>query len=211
MFFTACKKSDFKSEKIEMVATVPSISQLQDRFGFTSIDTVSLENNISLRTSKNLDSLSNSENTIKELDLQKVTKINWGPSNKISYLIPFKSNCNKSLIVSFDIVDTNNPIDFTGAVIVENKVDSITGDGYIVYTDINGVVIHDIDNGNIKTEKAIDKPKTKPAPITYNQAFRRCFDAVYNDYCDGIIGCASWYATPAPALVAVAYCSIKVS
>jgi hypothetical protein len=206
MFFTACKKNDLKTEKIENAVNAPSISQLQDKFGFVSIDTTNLVDNVPLRTNKNLDSLSNSQNTIKELDLANVVKVNWGKYEQVSYLIPFKSNSNKSLIVSFDVNDTNNPIDFTGAVIVENKVDTITGDGFMIYTDINGTIIHDIDNGNFKSEKAAQVTKQ---PLTYNKAFRRCFDWVYNDFCDGPIGCAAWYATPAPALLAVAYCTIK--
>ncbi|MBF7092327.1 hypothetical protein IUY40_12340 [Flavobacterium sp. ALJ2] len=168
---------------------------LQKKYDFEKISLNVDKSNIStFKDFKNLNKLTNKSSKLEELDLRKVTQIDW-KDNVTSYFIPFENNPNKSIVILVTNDDTNN-IDFSKGTIVENNVNQNTGTGHIIITTQEDTIHRSFVNGVLLQEITLSGRKT----------FRACFDDAYNSICDGFIGCASWYSSPLPALTAVAYC-----
>lgn len=170
---------------------------LQKKYNFDNISLNVDKSNISaFKNLNNLNKLTNKFSKPEELDLKKVTEINW-KDNITSYFIPFANNPNKSIVIVETRGNSNDSnIDFSKGTIVENNVDQNTGTGYIIITTEEEIIHRSFVNGVLTQELA----------LSGRQTFRACFDAAYDSICDGFIGCASWYSSPLPALTAVAYC-----
>ncbi|MDN3672147.1 hypothetical protein QWY99_03570 [Flavobacterium branchiarum] len=171
---------------------------LQKKYNFENINLNVDKSNVSIfKDSDNL-KLTNKSNKLEELDLKKVTEINW-KDNITSYFIPFANNPTKSIVIivtSHNINDNN--IDFSKGTIIENNVNQNTGTGDIIITAQEYTVQKTFVNGVLSQE----------ITLSGRNKFRDCFDRAYDSICDGFIGCASWYSNPLPALTSVAYCGV---
>lgn len=220
MFFTACKKIK-KDENVGSNGKIENtISFLKSNFEISEIDTNS---NISASQSQNrnksIDTLTAYQNTINDLDFSKVTKIKW-KNETTTFVIPFKSDLNKKVVINVLKENENEPLDYNKALIIDFNVNPETGDGEIIYTKIDGTIIQDIDDGNLRGEKALTASTDKPAitgaqpvkkpPLTYNQRYTRCMDRTYNDICNDAVGCFMYYTNPLVIATAAAYCSLTV-
>lgn len=171
---------------------------LKKVYGFESISFKNDKSNNSMfNSSTNFNKLTSDKSSQnQDLDLKNVTQINW-KNAKISFLIPFKNNSRKSLVITIETNKIGSPLNLEDADIVENIVDSSNGNGNIIITNSYGSTKKIFEKGSLKKQKNI-YGKVSP--------FRKCFDDAYDAICDGFIGCASWYSSPLPALTAVAYC-----
>ncbi|MCC9072037.1 hypothetical protein LNQ49_10635 [Flavobacterium sp. F-65] len=198
IFFVAisCSKEESLNQNTNATTNKENLL-LQKKYNFNNINLNVDKSNIStFKNFNNLNKLTNKSSKSEELDLRKVTEINW-KDNITSYFIPFTNNPNKSIVIVVTNDNTNdNNIDFSKGTIVENNVNQNTGTGYIIITTQENTVQKSFVNGVLTQQLTLSGKKT----------FRACFDDAYNSICDGFIGCASWYSNPLPALTAVAYC-----
>lgn len=193
IFFAAisCSKENATSESENAVNKKENLL-LKKAYGFQNISQNINKSNVEVFKSYNLNKLTNKSSNLEELDLTRVTEIDWD-NNKTSYLIPFVNNPKKTIIILIDNIDIQN-IDFSKGTIVENNLDPMTGNGNIIITTQEGTQKKSFADGILINSQT-------------SKTFRQCFDDAYNDICDGAIGCASWYSSPLPALTAVAYCA----
>lgn len=197
----SCSKEDNNSNKSESVSKHET-DLLKKAYGFENISFKNDKSDIiTFDESTHLEKLTfNKSSKREDLNLKNVTQINWS-NDIISYLIPFANDSKKTLVITIRAKDANKSLNLASAEIVENTVNENNGNGSIILTSIEGSVEKRFNNGVL--ENVIN--------LYGKQTFRQCFDQAYNDICDGFIGCAAWYASPLPALTAVAYCGVATA
>lgn len=196
IFISCSKEENTNTENQSSMFSKKESTILQSKYGFKNVSSYidksnSLEFCYSIKTSKILNKTTSRNN--EDLDLTKITEIVWENGNK-SYFVPYLNNPNKSLVVS-EI--SNGVLNFENATVINNSVD-LNGNGIINVTTSEGSIVRNFENG-IEVSQNV---------LTGKRTFRECFDAAYNDVCDGFVGCVAWYSNPGVPLAAAAYCQI---
>lgn len=167
---------------------------LQSKYNFEKISfNVNESSNETLINSLKNDNFIMSELSLSEIDLSNVSIIFHSVGIK-SLLIPYIKNSRHNLVVSINGSDYKTLLKSS---IVKNDIDSI-GNGTLSYSSSTDKFSDSFVNG-----------KKDSSTTAKKSCFRKCFDEGYDTICDGIIGCASWYSSPLPALTTVAYCGVK--
>ena len=216
MFFTACKKQTVTNVKLETSSQEYQITQSEDlklsqindalksKYGIDNIDNSYDISSYSVERQEKAIS-NNFVSTIGKLDLTKSTKILM-KNGSYSLLIPSKDLKTKLVVVNVPKTNSSNTLDYSKAIIIDNKIDLKTGTGQLIQTDSDGTLTQNVAKGKIISQNykaALKKGYTG----TYHQKFDRCMDDKYKNICTDMLWCIAWYH-PLVIGTAVGVCSV---